>query len=281
MQIADLKRIARRSQAQMMMHMLRNAGIAALGLLFLCTQPSARADNIAYMITTNQFGTIDLSTGVFTDIGSLGQLLSGLGDVGGNLYGGVDVGDTLYEVNQATGALTAVGTGSITYAAFGSTLSGLYAFGVWDGSRDLYSINPATGAATLIGPTGVSKNAISVGMSSGSGALYFTNDSDLYSLNTTTGAATLIGNTGVSAFGALVSEGGVLYGGSYPDSDVYTLNTTTGAATLVTGTSVESGAFWGLAPDPLTTATPEPSSFLLLGSGLAGLAGMIRRKLRG
>jgi hypothetical protein len=29
-----------------------------------------------------------------------------------------------------------------------------------------------------------------------------------------------------------------------------------------------------------SAATPEPSSFLLLGSGLAGFAGMIRRKIK-
>jgi hypothetical protein len=31
--------------------------------------------------------------------------------------------------------------------------------------------------------------------------------------------------------------------------------------------------------DPVTTATPEPGTMLLFGSGLAALAGMVRRKI--
>jgi hypothetical protein len=44
--------------------------------------------------------------------------------------------------------------------------------------------------------------------------------------------------------------------------------------------AVPSETFQILGTEGGTTVTPEPSSFLLLGSGLAGLAGLLKRKLR-
>jgi hypothetical protein len=220
------------------------------------------ADNFAYEVTGNGlFGVIDLNTGVFTSFGSTGLTLAGLGSYGGIIYGAPDHGTMLYTVNTSTGALTAIGAGSIGggYALLGSTTTGLYALG-WDDA--LYSINPVTGAATELGLTNVAFGTV-MGISTGSDTLYVTTNNSLYALSTTNGSATLIGNTteGETGFGALVTVGGVLYGGAYGAStpDIYTLDAQSGAATFVaaspsTPSAPNVAGFWGLAPlaSPLT-----------------------------
>jgi len=237
--------------------------------LFLGPQPYAGADDFAYEATgSNNFGVIDLNTGVYTQIGNMGALLSGLGVAGGNVYGGIEGTSNLERVNVATGALTLVGTGNITYFDFGSTTSGLYAI---DSSFRLFSINPTNGAATLIGSTGLSQ-IDTVGLSTNSSLLYLTNGTSLYTLNTTTGAATLVGTTG-QAIGAMVLENGKLYGGNnHPNLQVYTLDPGTGAATFVSNVSGTTDTFWGLAPNPVS----EPSSLLVLLTSLGVLTVLLR-----
>ncbi len=243
---------------------------AALGLL-LCA--SVRADNIAYMGTVSgQFGTIDLNTGAFTSLGNSGVTLAGMAVDNATLYGSsyhTAAGD-LYTVNPANGAVTIVGTSGIDYDDFGSTTNGLYAIGT---NADLYSINASTGAATLIGATGLSFGSWR-SLSTNSSTLYFANGTDLYTISTTTGAATLVGSLGSEEEGALLLEGGVLYGGDdSPGGTVDTINTTTGAATVgpsVTGTS---SAFFALAPNPLpASAVPEPRSWISLATIITVLA---------
>ncbi|HEV3330119.1 MAG TPA: hypothetical protein VG096_03995 [Bryobacteraceae bacterium] len=119
---------------------------------------AVRADVSAYIATgtdrlgATHFGTIDLTTGVYTDIGNMGRLLSGLGAFGNGLYGGLNGGNTVYQVNPGTGQLTPFSTSGATpvggWNDFGSTTTGLYGL---DSIGNLYSINPSTAVVTFIG----------------------------------------------------------------------------------------------------------------------------------
>jgi hypothetical protein len=249
--------------------------------LFMVSAVGLKADNFAYAgMGGGSFGTVDLDTGAFTPLGNLGQTPAGLAVAGGTLFATSYGNGTLYQVNKANGTLTQIGSPSgIFYSGgFGSTMSGLYAL-AGSSNLELYSINPSTGAATPIGLTGISLGPWR-DLSVNSSTLYYGNGADLYTLNTSTGLATLVGAFGSGAqIGALVTQGGILYGGDEGNLTIDTVNTTTGAATPVPGGSHISD-IWGLAPYPLTAPIPEPGSLTLLVSGFLGLAGMARLRLR-
>jgi hypothetical protein len=128
--------------------------ITAICLILMAASAGAvKADNIAYMSTnTGEFGTIDLNTGVFSELGYSGVALGGMGVANGTLYA-MDGSSPaiLYTIDPANGSLAKVATSSILCALFGSTTSGLYAVAL-DGN--LYSIDAASGVATPIGQTG-------------------------------------------------------------------------------------------------------------------------------
>jgi uncharacterized protein (TIGR03437 family) len=207
----------------------------------------ARADDIAYAIAGPQFGTINLNTGVFSLVGNTGVQLGGLGIAGGKLYAGTAVGNpspALYQVNMANGSLTRIGSSSISYAAFGSTLYGLYAS---DGAGYLYNIDPVTGVATQIG-TGLLPQCNGA-MSTNSETLYFSCGTSLYTINVTDGKPTFIRSTGSAALNALILLNGTLYGGEYsPVAAVVSLDPFTGAFTPGPGLKGALGNFWGFAP---------------------------------
>jgi hypothetical protein len=129
----------------------------------------ARADSKAYIESSNQsgavFGTVDLSTGAFQQIGpGLSDLGFGLAPLNGLLYtmGGDGVLNT---IKPSTGVETAIGAslgscsnpgvspcGANSALGFGALNGVLYAT---DFANNLYTINAATGKATLVGPTGM------------------------------------------------------------------------------------------------------------------------------
>src|SRR5271156_1439529 len=113
------------------MSMFRTKTIFAGFIFFLASQFAARAD-VVYMVTGNQeFGTIDLNTGIFTQTGPDESVqVAGLGEIGSSLYASsYNVsGGRLYSVNPVNGVLTPIGLPTpVDYFDFGSTFTTLYA----------------------------------------------------------------------------------------------------------------------------------------------------------
>jgi len=244
----------------------------------MLTQGTLRAaDTIVYVVRagTQALGTLDLNTGVYTQISATPINNMELGVFGGVLYGAGGQCGCLIQINSSTGVhvdtpipFSNGGNNFGAFNGFGSTTAGLFAVGAGAGSlNSLYSVDPTTGAPTLIGSTGI----ITQG---GTGFLSASNDSSklywavqtnfistLYSINTSTGAATLIGAEDESSkrlgnVFSMVFTGGTLWA-NFWSAGFGTINTSSGVQTLVS-TNIFNAVF-GMAPFPLT---PPPPPFI-------------------
>ncbi len=185
---------------------------------------SARAQsNVVYAVeynqSTNRFGTIDLLSGNFTKISSIGTTL--INDIAycptnGKLYG-ISNTTALVTFNATNGAITNVtklsvtGIESLAFRPKDGTLFGASQSG-------LYTINPANGTATSVGSYGSPTNLGTTGQNirfAQDGNLYVSNTStntDIYRINTTNGAAMRMGEAVGFPYLILMNASSNMYG---------------------------------------------------------------------
>jgi hypothetical protein len=134
--------------------------------LVLALLPASAGASLVYVVNSSQqFGTVDLATGAFHQIGpNTPEGESGLVPRPNGLLT-LTFSGNLDSINPATGVTSVIGPtgladctspaspcGPTSAAALGELGGTIYAT---DFSNNLYTVNPATGAATLIGPTGI------------------------------------------------------------------------------------------------------------------------------
>jgi hypothetical protein len=287
--------------------------IAAL----LLSSSSATAASVVYVVNDNsQFGTLNLTTGSFTQIGpatpegETGLVPGPNGSLLTLTYSG-----KLDSINPATGATTVIGPtgladcttptspcGPTSASTLGYLNEKIYAT---DFQNNLYSVNPATGAATLIGKTGIpavpavpfsmnpdgSFNFYDEGIVGADGKLFATFDAA--SFNPATSANTpitapelyeidpssgLATLIGPTALGldSMVELNGTFYAFSGVSNQVMTIDLESGSTSIVGNIDPSAGVIAGAA-----SPVPEPRSAALVAVGivLPGVWGFRRRRL--
>jgi hypothetical protein len=282
--------------------------VTACLLLTLFTA-SASAGPLVYTVSinynnfTSQFGTMDLTTGSFNQIGSvISDPLGGLMPGSNGKLVSLSLSGNLDSINPATGAVSVIGaTGLANLAGVTAELNGtVYATDLYN---NFYSVNTTSGLASLIGPTGlpICPSLISpVEVSdetlfAANGKLYATFDGinlmdsslvdppELYQINPLTGVATVVGPTALGLQAALQLNGtvyGLDFNPAGPNA-VLSLNLANGDTTFLNNyaSSPVAGGFNAFAVTGVSP-TPEPASFTLVGIGIAAVLVSGRRKRR-
>ncbi len=267
-------------------------------LLGLFIPALATASPITYVVShSGQFGTVDLGTGAYTQIGMGAGDLLGLGEGTDGALFSYTTNNQLVTINPLNGAETVVGNGFAGFSTFSSLGNGEL-FGL-DFDNNLYRVDPLTGRAILIGPTGLPTKKgdncpYADSLSGSANVLYYTLqlgtgcsstlDSTLFRIDPATGATTVVGPTGVREIEGTGFVDQQLYGFSTSfqnGKEIYLIDTSTGKATIdATQSASLDRVFGAVELDPPAAPEPGTAGLLALGLLLCGIAARSRIRRR-
>jgi hypothetical protein len=295
--------------------LLQVVALTAIALSAMSSPRSADAGSVVYVAgDSNDFGTINLSTGAFTPVGTLNlpsSVIYGMGfGADGKLYGldsqiPVPPGSNshLWQIDTATAGVTDMGSVGQTTVGAGSGPDGTmysltYPTLTTSFNSSLYTLSPPSTSTSTVGPTlYLPSGLVAVNAGNQVFATALNNSTGSYDLyNVTGGTATDIGPTSDGsgtnfAFTTGVFVGGTLYAftptgvddnGNLIPGAIFTVDTSTGASTFVTDYTMAFAAesIYAAAVGAQGPSVPEPSSVVLGAIALAagGSLGLLRRR---
>jgi len=263
--------------------LLSLVAVAAAGM-------TARAQsNVVFAVNcnqpTNSFGTINLSSGSFTKIASIGA--AGINDIAycptnGMLYG-ISNQSVLVTINETNGAMT-------TVASLSQQVQSL-AFRPGDGAlfgataRKLFTINPVTGKVIPVGDYGSVPNLQNLSPTGQNirfaqdGNLYVSNtrtNTDIYQISTSTGTATWMGEAVGCPNVMLQNAGQMMYGVANLGSNRAELVSFNLAGFVVGGTNAD-GSTHQITFTVTGAGTNFPANFVFSGSGSQTSGGAVNQ----